>query len=58
MISRRIEVIADLDRVQVPCEGRVVADHPRVWAGTLIAEIDDGDEPSPLVPECLDVWPT
>jgi hypothetical protein len=32
VIGRRIEVIADLDRVRVFCEGRVVADHPRVWA--------------------------
>jgi transposase len=32
VIGRRIEVIADLDRVKVLCEGRVVADHARVWA--------------------------
>jgi len=32
VIGRRIEVIADLDRVRAFCEGRVVADHPRVWA--------------------------
>lgn len=32
VIGRRIEVIADLDRVKVFCEGRVVADHERVWA--------------------------
>jgi hypothetical protein len=32
VIGRRIEVVADLDRVQVLCEGRVVADHQRVWA--------------------------
>ena len=32
VIGRRIEVLADLDRVRVFCEGRVVADHPRVWA--------------------------
>ena len=31
-IGRRIEVVADLDRVQVLSEGRVVADHERVWA--------------------------
>jgi RNase P/RNase MRP subunit p29 len=32
VIGRRIEVVADLDRVWVYCEGRVVADHQRVWA--------------------------
>lgn len=32
VIGRRIEVLADLDRVRVFCEGKVVADHPRVWA--------------------------
>jgi transposase len=31
-IGRRIEVIADLDRVRAFCDGRVVADHARVWA--------------------------
>jgi transposase len=32
VIGRRIEVIADLQRVRVLCDGRVVADHERVWA--------------------------
>jgi len=32
VIGRRVEVIADLDRVQAFCEGRLVADHPRLWA--------------------------
>jgi len=32
VIGRRIEVIADLARVRVFCEGRLVADHERVWA--------------------------
>ena len=32
VIGRRIEVLADLDRVRVFCEGKVVADHERVWA--------------------------
>ena len=32
VIGRRIEVIADLARVRVLCEGRVMADHERVWA--------------------------
>ncbi len=32
VIGRRIEVIADLGRVRVLCEGRVVADHERIWA--------------------------
>ena len=32
VIGRRIEVIADLDRVRAVCDGRVVADHQRAWA--------------------------
>lgn len=32
VIGRRIEVIADLDRVRAFCDGAVVADHARVWA--------------------------
>jgi transposase len=32
MVGRRIEVIADLDRVRALCEGKTVADHERVWA--------------------------
>ena len=32
VIGRRIEVTADLDRVTVACDGRVVADHERAWA--------------------------
>jgi transposase len=32
MIGRRIEVVADLARVRVLCDGRTVADHDRVWA--------------------------
>ena len=32
MIGRRIEVIADLDRVRAVCEGKLVADHERIWA--------------------------
>jgi transposase len=32
VIGRRIEVVADLDRVKVLCEGKTVADHQRVWA--------------------------
>ncbi|AHD24128.1 transposase IS1533 (plasmid) [Rhodococcus pyridinivorans SB3094] len=32
VIGRRIEVAADLARVQVRCEGAVVADHTRAWA--------------------------
>jgi transposase len=32
VIGRRIEVIADLARVRVLREGRVVADHERLWA--------------------------
>ena len=32
VIGRRIEVTADMERVRAFCEGRVVADHQRVWA--------------------------
>ena len=32
VIGRRVEVLADLDRVRVLCDGRLVADHERVWA--------------------------
>ena len=32
VIGRRIEVTADLGRVTVTCEGRVVAGHERAWA--------------------------
>jgi transposase len=32
VIGRRIEVVADLSRVQARCEGRIVADHQRAWA--------------------------
>jgi len=32
VIGRRIEVSADLTRVRVRCEGRLVADHERIWA--------------------------
>jgi transposase len=32
VIGRRIEVVADLERVRVFCDGRTVADHERIWA--------------------------
>jgi transposase len=32
VIGRRIQIVADLDRVWAFCDGRAVADHPRVWA--------------------------
>jgi transposase len=32
VIGRRVEVVADLARVRVFCDGQVVADHARVWA--------------------------
>jgi transposase len=31
VIGRRIEVIADLHRVRAFCDGRLVADHERIW---------------------------
>jgi Mu transposase, C-terminal domain len=30
--GRRVEVVADLERVRVWCEGRLVADHASCWA--------------------------
>jgi hypothetical protein len=39
VIGRLVEVSADLDRVRVRAEGRVVAEHPRVWArGTTLTD--------------------
>lgn len=32
VIGRRIEAVADLERVRAFCDGRMVADHERVWA--------------------------
>ena len=32
VIGRRIEVLADLARVRVLCDGKTVADHERIWA--------------------------
>jgi transposase len=32
VVGRRVEVAADLDRVRVWCDGRLVADHLRCWA--------------------------
>ncbi len=32
VIGRRVEIVADLARVRVFCDGRLVADHDRVWA--------------------------
>jgi hypothetical protein len=31
-VGRRVEVAADLNRVRVSCDGRLVADHERCWA--------------------------
>ncbi|GAA1143143.1 IS21-like element ISMbo1 family transposase [Kribbella jejuensis] len=39
VIGRMVDVAADLDRVRVRCEGRVVAEHSRVWArGTTVTD--------------------
>jgi transposase len=32
VVGRRIEVVADLARVRVLCDGKTVADHERIWA--------------------------
>ena len=31
VIGRRIEVIANLERVRADCDGRLVTDHERIW---------------------------
>ncbi|RDI68445.1 hypothetical protein DFR76_102846 [Nocardia pseudobrasiliensis] len=31
VIGRRVEIVADLDRVRVFSGGRIVADHERIW---------------------------
>lgn len=39
VIGRMVDVAADLDRVRVRCEGRLVAEHKRVWArGTTVTD--------------------
>jgi transposase len=38
-IGRMVDVAADLERVRVRAEGRLVAEHPRIWArGTTITD--------------------
>jgi len=38
-IGRMVDVTADLDRVRVRLDGRIVADHARVWArGSTVAD--------------------
>ncbi|MCI2424385.1 IS21 family transposase [Saccharopolyspora sp. K220] len=32
VIGRRVEIVADLARVRAWCDGKVVADHDRIWA--------------------------
>ena len=32
MIGRRVEIIADLARVRMLCDGKVAAGHDRIWA--------------------------
>jgi transposase len=32
VIGRRVEILADLARVRVACDGKLVADHERLWA--------------------------
>ncbi|MGM7680504.1 IS21 family transposase [Microbacterium sp. A94] len=35
-IGRVVDVSADLDRVRVRLDGRVIADHPRAWARSIV----------------------
>jgi hypothetical protein len=32
VIGRRVQIIADLVQVRLLCDGRIVADHDRLWA--------------------------
>jgi transposase len=32
VVGRRVQLVADLERVRVACDGRLVADHQRCWA--------------------------
>jgi transposase len=32
VIGRRVEIIADLERIRAVCDGKTVADHERLWA--------------------------
>jgi transposase len=41
VIGRRVEVVADLHRVRVLCDGRLVADHERIWARHQTISADD-----------------
>jgi transposase len=41
VIGRRVEVLADLQRVRVLCDGRVVADHDRIWAKQQTISADE-----------------
>jgi transposase len=41
VIGRRIEIVADLDRVRAFCDGRPVADHERVWARHQTISVDE-----------------
>jgi len=39
VIGRMVDAAADLERVRVRCEGRLVSEHPRVWArGTTFTD--------------------
>ena len=39
VIGRMVDVAADLERVRVRADGRIVAEHPRVWArGTTVTD--------------------
>jgi hypothetical protein len=41
VIGRRVEVLADLHRVRVLCDGRPVADHERIWARHQTVSADE-----------------
>jgi transposase len=41
VIGRRVELLADLARVRVLCDGRLVADHERIWAKHQTLSIDE-----------------
>jgi len=48
-LGRRVELVADLRRIRVLCNGHLVADHPRAWAhgGKVIDRAHLGPERRP-----------
>jgi hypothetical protein len=50
VIGRRVELVADLDRVRVFCDGRLIADHDRCWARHQSIHDPTSTPPAPCAP--------